>query len=272
MWALQQQIRQGEFEPGEFEVSFSMEDSLSAINIDLSEHEKMRLRGRIDRVDLCETDDKVYVKIIDYKTGNTSLDLVALYYGLQLQLAVYLDAAVELEQKKHPGKLVEPAGVFYYHIDDPILDQEEDETDEAWGRRMLKALRMDGLVNADRKVVELLDRVLADGTTSDVIPVGKKKDGSYTGYSKVASSEQFNVIRTYTRKKVREIGEGIFSGNVKISPFQRDGATACAYCEYQGICGFDQKIQGYEYRKLKGMDTELLMKAMQETAQGDPKE
>ena len=143
---------------------------MSAINIDLSEHEKMRLRGRIDRVDLCETDDKVYVKIIDYKTGNTSLDLVALYYGLQLQLAVYLDAAVELEQKKHPGKLVEPAGVFYYHIDDPILDQEEDETDEAWGRRMLKALRMDGLVNADRKVVELLDRVLADGTTSDVIP------------------------------------------------------------------------------------------------------
>lgn len=99
VWALQQQIRQGEFEPGEFEVSFSMEDSLSAINIDLSEHEKMRLRGRIDRVDLCETDDKVYVKIIDYKTGNTSLDLVALYYGLQLQLAVYLDAAVELSRK-----------------------------------------------------------------------------------------------------------------------------------------------------------------------------
>ena len=272
VWALQQQIRQGEFEPGEFEVSFSMEDSLSAINIDLSEHEKMRLRGRIDRVDLCETDDKVYVKIIDYKMGNTSLDLVALYYGLQLQLAVYLDAAVELEQKKHPSKQVEPAGVFYYHIDDPMLDQEEDETDEAWGRRMLKALRMDGLVNADRKVVELLDRVLEDGTTSDVIPVGKKKDGSYTSYSKVASPEQFDVIRTYTRKKVREIGEGIFSGNVKISPYQRDGATACAYCEYQGICGFDQKIQGYEYRKLKGMDTELLMKAMQEITQSDQKE
>ena len=81
--------------------------------------------------------DRVYVKIIDYKTGNTSLDLVALYYGLQLQLAVYLDAAVELEQKKHPGKQVEPAGVFYYHIDDPMLDQEEDETDEAWGRRKM---------------------------------------------------------------------------------------------------------------------------------------
>ena len=90
--------------------------------------------------------------------------------------------------------------------------------------------------------------------------------------TEVASPEQFDVIRTYTRKKVREIGEGIFSGNVKISPYQRDGATACAYCEYQGICGFDQKIQGYEYRKLKGMDTELLMKAMQEITQSDQKE
>ena len=128
--------------------------------------------------------------------------------------------------------------VFYYHIDDPMLDQEEDETDEAWGRRMLKALRMDGLVNADRKVVELLDRVLEDGTTSDVIPVGKKKDGSYTSYSKVASPEQFDVIRTYTRKKVREIGEGIFSGNVKISPYQRDGATGVCVLRISGNLRF----------------------------------
>lgn len=50
------------------------------------------------------------MKIIDYKTGNTSLDLVALYYGLQLQLAVYLDAAVELEQKSIPGKQVGAGG------------------------------------------------------------------------------------------------------------------------------------------------------------------
>lgn len=136
---------------------------------------------------------------------------------------------------------------------------------------MLKALRMDGLVNADRKVVELLDRVLEDGTTSDVIPVGKKKDGSYTGYSKVASSEQFNVIRTYTRKKVREIGEGIFSGKCKNFAISAGWSNGMRILRISGICGFDQKIQGYEYRKLKGMDTELLMKAMQETAQRDQK-
>ena len=34
--------------------------------------------GRIDRVDIMEDQNKVYVKVIDYKTGNTSFDLVYL--------------------------------------------------------------------------------------------------------------------------------------------------------------------------------------------------
>lgn len=64
----------------------------------------MNLLGRIDRVDTYETPDKVYVKIIDYKSGNTSFSLVNLYHGLQLQLVVYMNAALELEEKRHPGK------------------------------------------------------------------------------------------------------------------------------------------------------------------------
>ena len=64
----------------------------------------MRLRGRIDRVDTYETDDKVYVKIIDYKSGNTTFSLLNFYYGLQLQLVVYMNAALELTKKKYKGK------------------------------------------------------------------------------------------------------------------------------------------------------------------------
>ncbi|MCI5648956.1 MAG: helicase-exonuclease AddAB subunit AddB [Fusicatenibacter sp.] len=268
IWALQEQVKRGSFEPGAFEVSFAMEESLSAINIALSDQEKIRLRGRIDRLDLCETEDKVYVKIIDYKSGNTSLDLVALYYGLQIQLAVYLDAAVELEQKKHPEKQVEPAGVFYYHISDPMLEQKEGETDEEWGRRMLSALKMDGLVNKNQEVAELLDKTLCEGSTSDIIPVGRRKDGRYTSYSKVADAEEFDTIREYTRLKIRELGRGILDGDTSVSPYQLGMRTACAYCPYHGICGFDQKIPGYQYRKLSGMDTDVLLQAMREAAKG----
>ena len=59
----------------------------------LSEDERMRLQGRIDRIDVCRKDGKVYVRVVDYKSGSTRFDLTSIYYGLQLQLAVYLNAA-----------------------------------------------------------------------------------------------------------------------------------------------------------------------------------
>ena len=70
--------------------------------------------GKIDRIDTCEEQDAVYVKVLDYKTGMKAFDVTALYNGLQLQLMVYMDAAVRAWQKKRPDKEIIPAGVFYY--------------------------------------------------------------------------------------------------------------------------------------------------------------
>lgn len=272
VWALQEQLEKGSFSPGAFEVSFAMEDSLDAINIALSEKEKLKLRGRIDRMDVCEKEDTVYVKIIDYKSGNTSLDLVALYYGLQLQLVVYMDAALELEERKHPKKTVEPAGIFYYHIGDPMLEKKEGETDEAWSRRMLAALKMDGLVNADPEVIALMDRTIGAGAASDVIPVGYKKDGSFSSYSKVASKEDFSVLRKYAEKKIRKIGRAILDGAANAEPYQLGTRNACTFCPYGGICGFDQRLPGYQYRKLKSLDDFELFANMREETKESEKE
>ena len=263
VWALQEQTRLSGFEPGGFEVSFSMEDALSSINIALSDREKLRLRGRIDRVGLCETDDKVYVKIMDYKSGNTSLDLLELFYGLQLQLVVYLDAAVELEEKKHPEKEVEPAGIFYYHIKDPVLEEKE-ESEEEWKKRFLSAFRLNGLVNGEPEVVSLLDTTLNEGTSSAIVPVGRKKDGNYTAASQVAAPEDFETIRLFTRKKIQEIGKEILDGNTRIDPYERKGKTACDWCPYHGICGFDRKIPGFSYRRLTEMNQDILLKKMEQ--------
>ena len=119
IWALAEQVKKGDFVPSGFEVSFSAIDNLKAMKIRLSEDEELLLKGRIDRLDLCEDEKHVYVKIIDYKSGNTSFDLAALYYGLQLQLVVYMDAALEMEERKNPEKTAVPAGIFYYNIKDP---------------------------------------------------------------------------------------------------------------------------------------------------------
>lgn len=76
------------------------------MKIPVSKEEAIHLKGRIDRIDLCEDGDLLYLKIIDYKTGKTKFDLMEAYYGLQLQLVVYMDAALEKEQRKHPDKKV----------------------------------------------------------------------------------------------------------------------------------------------------------------------
>ena len=110
IWALAEQVKKGDFVPAGFEVSFSAIDDLKAMRIRLSEDEKLQLKGRIDRLDLCEDEEHIYVKIIDYKSGSTSFDLAALYYGLQLQLVVYMDAALEMQERKNPGKEAVPAG------------------------------------------------------------------------------------------------------------------------------------------------------------------
>lgn len=88
VWALGEQIRKGLFTPENYEISFSSVSDLESINIELSPEERLKLRGRIDRVDTCEDGEHVYVKVIDYKSGNTSFQLLSLYHGLQLQLVI----------------------------------------------------------------------------------------------------------------------------------------------------------------------------------------
>ena len=112
VWALTKQLEKGDFMPGGYEISFGGASGLSTSDIALDGHGRMRLRGKIDRVDICEDEDNVYVKVIDYKTGAKAFDLGELYYGLQLQLVLYLNTALELESRKNHGKTVIPAGIF----------------------------------------------------------------------------------------------------------------------------------------------------------------
>lgn len=133
----------------------------------------MQLRGRIDRVDVCRGEDnQLYVKVIDYKSGATKLDLLKVYYGLQLQLALYLGAAMELEAKRFPQNQVKPAGIFYYNVKDPVLNQEDVKDPEHPEMDILKKLKMDGLAGAEPEILEKLDRNLAaaKGVESLAVP------------------------------------------------------------------------------------------------------
>ena len=262
---LQQHLKQGSFQPDDYELSFRFAEDLDSIHVDLSEEEKMHLQGRIDRIDVSEDAEHVYVKVIDYKSGNKKFDLAALYYGLQLQLVVYMNAAMELESRKHPDKEIVPAALLYDHIDDPTIETPVELTQEQINEEILTKLRMNGVVNSDPAVVERLDRFLQD--KSKVIPVEKKKDGSFSSRSGILSREELQVVSAYVDTKIRQIGREILDGKIAANPYEKGNEEACTYCAYKKVCGFDGSIPGYEKRQLEDLDKQTLMQRMQETTE-----
>ena len=237
VWALTKQLAAGDFKPAAYELRFA--------------------NGKIDRVDTCEDGDCVYVKVIDYKTGSKSFDVTALYHGFQLQLMVYMDAALQMEQKKHPEKEILPAGVFYYRIQDPLIDRpKEGEEQES----ILKELKPDGMISLEKEVLGHLHHCMVG--ESSVIPVKYNKNGSLSKSSKAASAQDFYLMMKYAVNKVEEIRQKILSGDVKVNPYRRGTETSCDYCSYRQICGFDTKMEGYRYREIEAMSVDKVIQAM----------
>ncbi len=241
-WVLHEQLAAGSFRPSGFEVSFADAGNLETVNVSLGGHGRMHLQGRIDRIDTAQTEDAVYVKVVDYKSGMAEFDPVSFYYGLQLQLVVYLNAALEMEQRLHPERVAVPAGIFYYRMQDPVLEKEAGADEAAMRERLLKKLRPDGIINEDDEVLELLDHGFSGDSL--VIPAGRKKDGSLKAASKTVTPEQFQTLSRFARRKLTQLGERMLGGEVAPDPYEADGRIPCDYCDYADVCGFDRKIPG----------------------------
>lgn len=257
---LQRQLRRGSFMPESFELSFQHADHLDSVNVALSEQEKMRLQGRIDRIDVAEDEENVYIKVIDYKSGHKRFDLAALYYGLQLQLVVYMNAASELEAKRHRDKEIVPAALLYYRIDDPAVETPVELTEEEVNEEISRQLRMNGVVNSAPGIVELLDRQMGD--KSDVIPVERKKDGSFSARSSVLSGRELRTVSDFVTRKIAAIGREILDGSISLNPYEKGKEEACTYCAYKKVCGFEPAMPGCDKRKLEDMDREEALRRM----------
>ncbi len=288
---LQYQLQRGSFVPQEYELSFGTKASpLGEIVIPLhpweddSETAALFLNGRIDRVDLCQTPEGIYIKVLDYKSGLHDLDPKKIRQGLQLQLMVYMEAARAREQSLYPEKPTVPAAMLYYRFQDPFVStsaavlpekkkgQEESEKQEKYERQendkaqeadeiynaqeeeisgsVLEAVRKElcpsGIVNQDPQVLALLDK--DPGNNAHVIPVSFKKDGTLRSGSSVLTTEEYEELAEAAREVMCRLGEEILRGNVTLSPVEEDKMSACEYCPYKNVCGFDPKTPGYEKR------------------------
>lgn len=232
VWVIINHIKNGEFEINGSEVEFGKDQKLSAVQIELSDGNKLVLNGKIDRIDIAKTEEGKYIRIIDYKSYNKELKLSDIYYGLQLQLLVYLDAAME-------DDLI-PGGMLYLKLDDPIIKTKKDISKEEIEEEINKKLRMKGVILSDTRLLKAMDSNMIK--ESSVLDLAIKKDGSYTSKVPSATKEQFTDLRNHMRKILKQMGDEILSGNIKNEPIKKKSKTPCEFCDYKLICRFDKEL------------------------------
>lgn len=261
---ISEQVKRSEFNPVGHEMSFANKGDYPPISIVLPSGDKIELIGRIDRVDELETEDGVYIRIIDYKSGNKAFKLSDVYYGLQLQLLVYLDAIL-MSKEKYMEKGVIPGAILYFKIDDPIVKVDENSSEEDIRKTILRELKMKGLLLKDAKVIKSMDRTITDTKEgySLIIPARvTEKSGVVDSQTSSATLEEFELLRKYARKMVVNLCEDMLSGNISIKPYKQNKNTPCEYCEFKSICQFDASIKENKYKYLNEKKKEEVWELM----------
>ena len=242
---ISEQMRKGEFDIFKSEFDFGDFKDSDPIKLELPSKETVYLKGRVDRIDKVDLNGETYIRIVDYKSGSKSFDLNELYYGIQIQLLVYLDAILKNSEQILKTQCM-PGGILYFKIDNPIIKSKKALTEEEIQVEVLKKLKMDGLLLKNVELVKSMDRDME--TYSLIIPAAFKKDGDFTSTSSVVTESQFELLRKYVNDKMIEICEEMLSGEVKIEPCKSSKVTYCDYCDYSSICQFDTSIKDNKYK------------------------
>ena len=262
---LAEQMRKGQFEIFSNEFQFGNLRDGAPIKLELPSGEEVYLTGRIDRIDSLDFHGNTYIRVIDYKSGSKKFDLNELYYGLQIQLLVYLDAILKnSEYILHTQAM--PGAILYFKIDDPIIKSKSELQDEEIRKQVLDKLKMNGLLLKDAELVKAMDNDME--TYSLVIPATFKKDGDFSSNSSVITEEQFNILREYVNFKMIELCEDMLSGKIRIEPCKNQRTSYCDYCDYSAICQFDTSIKDNKYKLVLKKDDKEIWNDMIEKVKG----
>jgi ATP-dependent helicase/nuclease subunit B len=259
---INEHAKSSEFTPIGLEVDFGPQGTLPSMAFTLKNGVTMEVIGRIDRVDQAIGSQGILLRVIDYKSSQTALNLSEVYHGLSLQMLTYLDVIITHAQEWLGGE-ASPAGVLYFHIHNPMLNKKTALPQDQIDRELYRQFKMKGLVLADQEAVQLMDTSL-ESQHSEVIPVAIKKDGQFYSNSSVASREEFEHLRGYVRQQIMDIGTQITDGHIDITPFQMKKKIACTFCSYKAVCQFDQDLEDNEFILLPAASKQTVLEKLRE--------
>jgi len=238
--AIAEMVRVGSFTPRFSEVAFGQgSDILGPYELSLADGRLLSLSGKIDRLDIAEVDGNRFAVIFDYKRRAKSFAWAELYYGLDMQLPIYMLAVRNASGPKHrPTNVV---GAFYMPVEIAPEKTTLDELSEQSERFSYKAR---GIL--DGQFFQLLDR--SNSNKFYNFFVTKKGDQyGYDNRSGALRPADFQSLLQFTEAKIIKLAEEIISGKIDVKPYRLSGRSPCSYCEYRAVCRFDWQINDYNF-------------------------
>ena len=226
------ELRRSDFVPLDFELRFAPGGDLPPVSATAAGLQ-MQVSGTVDRVDGYMHDGKLYLRVVDYKTGKKSFDLSDVWYGTGMQMLMYLFMLEDAGPARY-GAPVVPAGVLYAPARDALLPSPRGASPESIRAQRAKALRRSGLILGDGEILEAME----NGRTPEYLPIKFTKDGSPAG--SLATAEQFGLLRRHIEKTLLQIAQELRSGCIPADPRVDGGHSACEFCDYAAACHFDE--------------------------------
>lgn len=234
-----EELRHSDFVPLEFELSFGEHGSLPSVVISEPDAE-LRINGKVDRIDGWIKDDKLYLRVVDYKSGKKSFDLSAVRMGLDIQMLLYL-FTLQKEGAAYFGKEIEPAGVLYLPARDDILSAERNVLPEKLESERKKTLKRSGLLLAEPAVLQAMEHDAL--TAPQYLPLRVNRSGNLSG--SIASAAQLGKLGQYVEKLLHQIADEVRMGNIDADPCcHNEEDRFCKFCDWADACHFQDGRDG----------------------------
>ncbi len=230
-----------EFVPYAFEEPLGG-DKISYYQLETPDGKKITVEGTIDRVDVLERNGERYVRVVDYKTGSKDFALCDVYYGINMQMLVYL-FSIESGGKGDLSNSI-PSGVLYMPAKNSVLKMERSDSPEKVISDSRKSFCMKGLVLDDESVLNAME----PGLGGFYIPVKQSKSGPS---GSVASLAEFGAIKRHIDSLLIEMATELSSGKIAAMPYRKNSSTPCDFCRYKAICRRSENAPFVEHESFK---------------------
>ena len=247
-WTFTRGAKQSAFTPQDAEVKFGYPGGIPPIELTLEDGSQVYVRGIIDRIDRYEGDEGVYLRVVDYKSGNEKLDPAKIFWGAQLQLLLYLKAALSEEEDALP------AGAFYMRVADPLLPDQEDR--EKIEDALARALCLRGVALKDAAILKRMD----DGNPPLTLPKVMTADGDFDKRAMLANLEDLRQLITYAGEMAQKWAMRMREGEIGAKPLcDKNLKGPCDRCDYAAICRRDVSRYPENARMMQEMKFDALL-------------